>query len=129
MEYPALVTIVALFEYMFFAYRVGSGRIKHNVPAPATSGHEVWDRMYRAQVNTLEQLIVFIPALWLFAWFVHPLYAAVIGLLFVIGRPLYFFAYVRDPGSRTAGFMMGFLSVAVLLIGGLVGVLGKLLAM
>jgi hypothetical protein len=89
MELPALVTLIALLEYMFFSFKVGLGRGKFNVPAPAVSGNEEWERYYRVQMNTLEQLIVFIPALWVFAYAINPLYAALIGLLFIIGRPIY----------------------------------------
>jgi uncharacterized MAPEG superfamily protein len=127
MELPALVTLIALLEYMFFSFKVGLGRGKFNVPAPAVSGNEEWERYYRVQMNTLEQLIVFIPALWVFAYAINPLYAALIGLLFIIGRPIYYVKYVADPGSRTAGFLMGFFSIVILLLGGIGGLVYQLL--
>ena len=58
MELPAIVTMLALLEYMFFSLRVGLGREKLGVPAPATTGNAEWERMFRGQQNTLEQLIV-----------------------------------------------------------------------
>ena len=64
MELPAIVTLLALLEYMFFAFRVGTSRAKYGVAAPATSGNPEWDRLFRVQQNTLEQLIIFVPALW-----------------------------------------------------------------
>jgi uncharacterized membrane protein YecN with MAPEG domain len=127
MELPAIITLLALLEYMFFAFRVGTSRAKFEVAAPATSGHPEWERMFRVQQNTLEQLIVFLPALWIFATFVSPVIGAGIGLLFVIGRPLYYVGYVRNPSDRTTGFLMGFLASVVLLIGGIGGVILSLM--
>jgi glutathione S-transferase len=119
MEFPALVTILALLEYMFFTMRVGFSRGKYGVEAPATTGNPEWERLYRGQQNTLEQLAIFLPALWIFSSFVNADVGAGIGVLFLVGRPLYFFGYARDPKSRTAGFLMGFLANLLLVLGSL----------
>ena len=120
MEYVAIVTALALLVYMYMAFQVGAGRGKYNVEAPAISGDPTWERLYRVQTNTVEQLVVFLPALWIFAYLGNPVWAAAIGSVFVIGRVIYMVTYVQDPARRTIGFLLGFLANVVLVIGVLV---------
>lgn len=123
MEWVAAVAILALVEYLFFAAKTGMARGRYNVPAPATTGHPVFERTLRVQQNTLEQLIVFLPGLYLFSVYASPTFGALLGLVFVVGRALYYRGYVEDPGKRGPGFLVGFAANAVLLAGGLVGAL------
>lgn len=120
MEYVAIVTALALLVYMYMAFQVGAGRAKYNVEAPAISGNPTWERLYRVQTNTVEQFVVFLPALWIFAYLGNPVWAAAIGSVFVIGRVIYMVAYVQDPARRAIGFGIGFLANVVLVIGVLV---------
>lgn len=127
MELPAIVTLLALLEYMAFSFRVGMGRARLGVPAPATTGNPEWERMFRVQQNTLEQLVVFLPALWLFSVFVSPGVGAGVGVLFLVGRAIYGVRYVQNPESRSLGFVLGFLASVILLLGGLGGAVSSLL--
>ena len=76
--------------------------------------------MFRIQQNTMEQLVAFIPALWIFAYLVNPLWAAGFGLVFIIGRFVYRSSYLKDPASRGIGFTMTFLPTAVMLVWSLI---------
>jgi glutathione S-transferase len=120
MELVAIVIVLAIFEYMFFSIKVGAARGKYNIEAPAASGHPIFDRYYRVHQNTLEQLIVFIPAITIYGYFGNPSYAAGLGSLFLIGRIIYFISYVADPKKRSIGFIIGYLPTVILLIAGLI---------
>ncbi len=127
MEYVAIVIVLAIFEYQFFSIRVGLARGKYDIQAPASSGHEIFERYYRVHQNTLEQLIVFIPAITIYGYFGNPTYAAGLGVLFLIGRIIYFVSYVSDPAKRRTGFIVGFLPTVIMVIAGLVSVVMGLL--
>jgi uncharacterized membrane protein YecN with MAPEG domain len=123
MPYLAIVTALALLEYMGISILVGRARGKYGIKAPATSGHPLFDRTFRVHQNTLEQLIVFVPSLWLFGTYVSAVWGAGIGLIFIVGRVVYVQGYIADPEKRGAGFGLGFLANIVLLLGGLIGAL------
>jgi hypothetical protein len=117
MPYVAIVTVVALLQFFWFGWQVGVARGKYNIAAPAVSGNEIFERVFRVHMNTLEQLVVFLPALWIFASYISPLWAAGIGAVFIVGRALYARSYVKDPKSRSAGFALTALPELALLIG------------
>ena len=123
MAYVQVVMLLALLEFLLFGHAVGRARTRYNVPAPATGGHEVFERYFRAQMNTLEQLVVFVPSIWLFAQYVNAWIAAALGVLFIVGRALYFRGYVQGPASRHAGFVLSAVPNVALLIGALIGTL------
>jgi hypothetical protein len=117
MPYVAIVTVIALLQFFWFGWQVGVARGKYNIAAPAVSGNEMFERVFRVHMNTLEQLVVFLPALWIFASYISPLWAAGIGAVFIVGRALYARSYVKDPKSRSAGFALTALPELALLIG------------
>jgi glutathione S-transferase len=121
MPFVHLIIAAALLEYLWFGFAVGKAREKYAVQAPATTGNEIFERNFRVQMNTLEQLIIFIPSILLFAHYFDPRVAAAIGALFVIGRAVYFRSYVRDPKSRSLGFGLSFTPMVILLAGAVIG--------
>lgn len=126
--WTALVTLVALIVYFIISMSVGRARYTYKVEAPAVVGHDKFERHFRAQMNTLEWLPIFLPSLWLFAVCWGDQLAAGIGAFWPLGRMLYMIGYVRDPKARGIGFAMQGLSALALLIGALIGVVQTLLA-
>ena len=121
MAYVDIVTALALLQFIVFGFRVGGARGKYGIKAPATTGNEVFERYFRVQQNTLELLVTFIPGLYLFAHYFNPLWAAAIGLIYLIGREIYAASYVKDPAKRSAGFGLSSLPTLILVAGGLIG--------
>ena len=116
-----LIVALALLQFFAFATAVGMAREKYNVAAPATTGNEVFERYFRVQMNTLELLVMFVPAIWMFGYYVSAHVASALGAIYLIGRGIYFFSYVKDPKKRSLGFGLSAGPVAALVIGALIG--------
>jgi uncharacterized membrane protein YecN with MAPEG domain len=121
MPYVHIVTALALLQFVVFAFRVGVARERFGIKAPATSGNETFERLFRIQMNTLEHLIILLPGLYLFACYFSPYVAAALGVMYLLGRELYAFTYVRDPAKRSVGYGITFLPIIILVLGGLIG--------
>jgi glutathione S-transferase len=123
-EQIAAVTIIAMLaltQYLYFGVEVGRARVRTGVQAPAVTGDPAFERVFRAHYNTLEQLIVFLPALYAANFFVHELYAMVAGFTFLVGRTLYFRTYVADAAKRGPGMIVTMLANLALVLGALIG--------
>jgi glutathione S-transferase len=120
---PALVTLAALTLCFATAWIVGKARLKYGVRAPATTGHELFERAFRVQMNTLENTVIFLPALWLCAAFFGPLTATAFGALWLAGRVWYAVAYLREPKTRGGGFVLAYVAWAGLMLAAAWGVL------
>lgn len=120
--YPltGLVTIITLIVYFWMAYKVGKARGTFNIPAPRMDGPDDFLRVLRVQGNTAENLLLFLPALWLFALTIGDLWAAAIGIFYPIGRVLYARGYYAAALKRSTGFTVGLASSMILLIGALI---------
>jgi glutathione S-transferase len=121
MPYVHLVIALALVEFFYFAIEVSRARTRYNIPAPATTGNEVFERYFRVQMNTLELLIIFIPSILIFSTYMSPHLAAAIGAVYIVGRLIYLYTYTRDPRTRSLGFGLSVAPTLILLIGGIVG--------
>ncbi len=128
MAWVAVVIVLALLEFVWFAILVGKARSTYGVNAPATTGNEMFERYFRVQQNTMEQLLLFLPGVWLFATFVTPIGAALLGAVFIAGRAIYAATYIADPKKRGLGFGLSMLPNLALLIGSLIGAIRVILA-
>jgi len=127
MNFVLLIVGLALIEYFAFSALVGKARATYGVTAPATTGHPGFERRLRVQQNTLEQLIIFIPSILIFQHYWSANLAALTGLVFILGRIIYYRGYVEDPGKRTTGFAIGMVAQMTLLIGAIAGAVMQLL--
>jgi glutathione S-transferase len=127
----AIVTVLALLVVFWTGFRVGGMRSKHNIQAPATTGHPEFDRAYRVQMNTVEQFIMFLPLLWLSnAYFaMYPYVTGALGLVWIVGRIIYGVAYVANPSSRGLGFTISGLATLGLLITSVIGIVQAYMAL
>jgi glutathione S-transferase len=117
--YVAIVTLLAVVVYFWMSLQVSAARQKAKIPAPAMTGDPALERTIRAHYNTLEWMPIFLPSLWLFAIYWNGTVAAILGLVWIAGRIIYFLGYAADAAKRGPGFYIQALAVAVLLFGGL----------
>ena len=123
MEFVAIVTMLAVFEYAVFALMVGLARGRTGVIAPNISGDPEFEKYFRVQQNTLERLVIFIPSLWVFSYYVNPAVGAGLGVAFVLARAGYCYGYINKPENRRYGYNIGELINTVLMLGGIIGAL------
>jgi len=120
--YTAIVTLLAVAFYFFLATRVAVARGKFNVKLPATSGDLDFERIFRVHMNTLEWMPTFLVPLWLCAFYLSDIAAAVLGLLWIAGRVLYFAGYRKAVEGRLPGFFVQSTACLLLFIGAIVGI-------
>ena len=124
----AVVTILAILVYFYMGIRVGQMRGKHNVKAPAMTGHSEFECAVRVHYNTLEAMVVFLPLLWLATFYFTPAFSmlawlpAALGLVWVIGRVLYMTGYMADPEKRSLGFLISAVAQLALLVLAVIGI-------
>ena len=119
----ALITALAIILYEFLTFKVGLARGKYHVPAPLTEGPDEFKRVMRVQQNTLEQMVAFLPSLWLFATFMpYPIFVALFGGLWLVARILYAVTYYRNAEKRMPGFILSLFATTLLLGGSFIGI-------
>jgi glutathione S-transferase len=125
-HWTALVTVLAILFYFYTSFRVPAARRTYGVPAPAISGNPDFERVFRVQANTLEWMPIFLPLLWLFAYYVSDIWAAVLGLVWIGGRLFYMVSYSEAANKRGPGFGIQAAACVVLLIGAVIGIISSL---
>lgn len=123
MELVELVAIIAILQFLFFGVKTGKARAASGLKAPTMVGDEGFERMYRVQMNTLEVLIIFLPALFIAGKYWPSTLVAVIGLVYVFGRFMYWHAYVTRPKSRSFGFLLSIAPTIALILMSLLGII------
>jgi glutathione S-transferase len=121
-KYTAIVTLMVVLFYLFIATRVAAAHGRFGVKLPATYGQPDFERIYRVQMNTLEWMPIFLPLLWLSAIYFSDAAAAVVGLIWIAGRVLYFLGYREAVEKRTPGFAIQAMACVLLLIGAGAGI-------
>ena len=122
-----IVTLLALLEYSILGVMVGRARQTYGIEAPATTGNPDFERIFRVHANTLEALIVFLPALWIFSLSVHYHIGVLLGLLFVIARIVYAAGYMSAASKRSTGALATGIINVILVVGGLIALTIKAL--
>ena len=125
MNYVDIVAVIAVLQLIFFSVLVGRARGQYGVSAPAVTGHELFERTYRVQMNTLELLVAFLPALFLAGKYWPQTAVAGLGAVYVLGRFIYWRAYMGAPKSRGLGFGLSALPILVLLLAALLGAVSR----
>ncbi|MBK8762069.1 MAG: MAPEG family protein [Sulfuritalea sp.] len=123
----SLITLFVVLLMFATALNVGRARGLYGIKAPAVTGHEMFDRAFRVQMNTLESAAVMLPALWLYAGFIGDRGAGMMGVVWLVARIWYAIAYQRDPKTRSAAFGIAVLVFVGLWLGAFWGVLRVLL--
>ena len=120
--YTAIVSLLAVALYFSLATRVAAAHGKFNVELPATTGNRDFERVFRAHVNMLEWMPTFLVPLWLCAVYLSDVGAAILGLLWIAGRAVYFFGYSKAVERRLPGFFIQSTACMLLFIGAVVGI-------
>jgi glutathione S-transferase len=126
-HFTALVTCLAILFYFFTSLQVGKARAKFGIKAPATTGNPGFERVFRVQMNTLEWLPFFLPALWLFAIYISDPIAAVLGLVWIAGRILYMTGYSQAAEKRGRGFGIQAAAAILLWLGAMGAIVWRLI--
>jgi glutathione S-transferase len=126
-KFTALVTLLAIIGYFGLGLQVARARAKYGVKPPAITGHPDFERVFRVQMNTLEWMPIFLPALWLAALYGNDPVAAAVGAVWIAGRALYMQGYMQAAEKRETGFFVQALATGILWVMALIGVIQSML--
>lgn len=120
--HTSAATLLILFVYAIIFFNVGRARGKYDIHAPHTTGNELFERAFRVQANTVEQMVFFLPAMWLYAMYISDMAAAIAGVIWALSRVAYAIGYVRNPKSREVGMIIGLITTIGMWAGAAYGV-------
>lgn len=126
-HWTSITTLVAIALYFYTSIRVAQARMRTGIKAPATTGNADFERAFRVQMNTLEWMPIFLPSMWLCALYVGDTWAALGGVLWIIGRALYIQGYSQAADKRGPGFGIQAMAGILLWIASVFGVMKALL--
>ena len=126
-NFTAFVILLAVILYFWTGFRVGQARGKFKINAPTTTGNPDFERVFRVQMNMLEWMPIFLPAIWLAAIYVSDIGAALLGLVWIAGRVLYLRGYSEAAEKRETGFFVQAIAAGLLWLAALVGVVESML--
>ncbi len=124
--FTSLATLASVLFYAWLGFCVGQARVQYKIAAPATIGDPVFERLYRVQMNTLEWMVIYLPCLGLFGFYVSDAGAGLLGLLWIFGRYLYKRGYEQAPEKRSQGFVIQGLAVSVLFFGAMIDIIMRM---
>jgi glutathione S-transferase len=124
---PAFMTLLAVLWYFVTISHVAIMHGKTKIHAPAMTGDPALERSVRVQTNTLEQLVAFLPAMWIYARFGNPRWAAIACAVWIVGRIIYAIGYWQDAKGRTPGFAITAFALIAVWIAAMVSVVKALM--
>lgn len=122
----SLVTMLVFVVYFVLIANVGMARNKFKISAPAMTGHAEFERYVRVHYNTLEQMVMLLPTMWAFAYYVSISWASILGGVWCLGRVIYAIGYYRAADKRHFGSLLTFIPTLVFLIGTIVSLVMKI---
>jgi uncharacterized membrane protein YecN with MAPEG domain len=120
----AAVTMFAALICLGTAMLAARIRRKYRISPPAMTGVFEVECALRVQGNTVEQIVIFLPLLWVAALYFRSsgLLVPLVGLIWCVGRVWYVFGYLNDPRWRLPGFAISILALLVLAVLGAIGI-------
>ncbi|OQV23054.1 putative Microsomal glutathione S-transferase 2 [Hypsibius exemplaris] len=109
-----LVTVASFLQMGMFLGAVGMARKKYKVVPPKIDGDPKFNLVYRAHQNSVENYPIFLAGLWTAAIFFHQVPAAIFGVIYMVGRELYFRGYSAAAAKRGPGFIISSLTLLAL---------------
>ncbi|KAL1778216.1 Microsomal glutathione S-transferase 2 [Sigmodon hispidus] len=123
----AAVTLLSACQQIYFALHVGRARLKYKIAAPAVTGSPEFERIFRAQQNSLESFSIFIITLWMAGWYFNQVFATCLGLMYLYARHKFFWGYAEGAEKRTTGFRLSLGILALLTLLAILGVTSRFL--